>query len=88
MLSKIVVISAGALALTGAAFAQTPVPPSPHTAADPFTFMSDKELEEIAIKPGMSGPVLGMLSDHENYYVEVVGRTVSGEPEFHTLWIK
>jgi len=23
-----------------------------------------------------------MLSDHENYFVEVVGRTASGEPEF------
>ncbi len=87
MLSRILLMSAGALALTAAAFAQTPVPSSPHMAADPFTFKSDKELEGIAIKPGVPGPVLGMLSDHENYYVEVVGRTVSGEPEFHAHWI-
>ena len=73
--------------VASAAFAQTPLPTSPHMATDPFTFKSDKELDGMAIKPGSPGPVLGMLSDHENYYVEVVGRTVSGEPEFHAHWI-
>jgi mannose-6-phosphate isomerase-like protein (cupin superfamily) len=89
MLLNTMLVAAGALALTsGAALAQSAVPPtSPHLATDPFTYKSDKDLESIAIKPGVAGLTLGTLSDHENYYVLVVGRTETGEPEFHAHWI-
>jgi mannose-6-phosphate isomerase-like protein (cupin superfamily) len=81
-------VAAGALALTTAtALAQSAVLPSPHMATDPFTYRSDKDLEGMAIKPGVASPTLGTLSDHENYYVLLVGRTETGEPEFHAHWI-
>lgn len=88
MLLKTMFVAAGALALpTVVALAQGTAPPSPHSATDPFTYKSDRDLEDMAIKPGVAGPTLGMLSDHENYYVLLVGRTETGEPEFHAHWI-
>jgi hypothetical protein len=84
MLSRTLPILAAIALCTGTASAQTG---GGHAAApEPFTFHSDNDLGALSAKPGVS-PVLGMLSDHENYYVEVVGRTRSGEPEFHPHWI-
>ena len=88
MLLKTMLFAAGALAFTATgALAQSAAAPSPHSATDPFTYKSDKDLEGMAIKPGVAGPTLGTLSDHENYYVLLVGRTETGEPEFHAHWI-
>lgn len=78
--------TAGTLCLIPlAVFAQAP--PSPHLATEPFVFKSGKELEDMTTKPGAPSPVTSILSDHENYYVQAVARTQSGEPEFHTHWI-
>ena len=84
MFSKIS-LAAGILALSASAtFAQAS---GGHAAPpEPFTYHSDSDLQALAIKPG-AAPTIKMLSDHENYFVEVVGRTQSGEPEFHSHWI-
>src|SRR6202000_1230032 len=84
MLSKFLA-AASLLAVPAAALAQTA--PNGHGApAEPFIYKSDGDLQGMATKPGVT-PVLAMLSDHENYFVEVVGRTASGEPEFHPHYI-
>jgi mannose-6-phosphate isomerase-like protein (cupin superfamily) len=86
-----ILLAAGALALcasgafSSAVWAQAAA--NGHAAPpEPFTYKSDGDLGVLAAKPGVS-PVLAMLSDHENYFVEVVGRTKTGEPEFHAHWI-
>ena len=84
MLSKLLA-AASLLAIPAAALAQSA--PNGHAAPpEPFIYKSDGDLQGMATKPGVT-PVLAMLSDHENYFVEVVGRTASGEPEFHPHWI-
>ncbi|HEX3753546.1 MAG TPA: hypothetical protein VHV26_00585 [Rhizomicrobium sp.] len=85
MISKILPAAAGMLALSvSAALAQAA---GGHAAPpEPFIYHSDGDLQGMTSKPTL-GPVLSVLSDHENYFVEVVGRTKSGEPEFHSHWI-
>ncbi|HTT04054.1 MAG TPA: hypothetical protein VMF64_02105 [Steroidobacteraceae bacterium] len=84
MLATVGALAVGAVAVPSA---DSAAPTSPHLAADSFTFKSNKDLEDVAIRPGVAGASLGVLSDHENYFVEVVGRTQTGEPEFHAHWI-
>ena len=82
--TAISILSVGAtFLLATATLAQTPLHLAP---AEPFDFKSDKDLATSTTKPGVS-PVPSILSDHENYLVEVVARSKSGEPEFHTHWI-
>jgi len=69
--------------LATSTFAQTSLHLAP---TEPFVLKSDKDLDTSTIKLGIS-PVPSILSDHENYFVEVVGRSKSGEPEYHTHWI-
>jgi quercetin dioxygenase-like cupin family protein len=79
-------LPAAALALSATAVSAQ-APSNGHAAPpEPFTFRSDSDLAAMSVKPNKT-PVLGVLSDHENYFVEVVGRTKSGEPEFHSHWI-
>ena len=85
MLARILPLIAVFSLCAAAAGAQPPA--NGHAApAEPFTFKGDAELQAMAIKPG-AAITLGMLSDHENYYVQVAGRTTNGEPEFHPHWI-
>jgi len=70
------------LCLVGAAQAQT----TPHaTPPDAFRVFNDKELATLS--SGKGPLVLSTLSDHENFYVLVAGRTGPGEVEVHEHWI-
>lgn len=66
--------------------AQTAPPPKIQTPPEPFNFQSDADLHGHVIKPG-TPLILHVLSDHEDYLVEVVGRTTSGVPELHPHFI-
>lgn len=87
MKTMLAATAALAVGATAAPVADSAASTSLHLATDPFTFRSDKELENIVIRPGVAGPSLSVLSDHENYFIEVVGRTQTGEPELHAHWI-
>jgi mannose-6-phosphate isomerase-like protein (cupin superfamily) len=70
------------LLVTGAAIAQT----APHTTPpDAFRHFSDSELAKLAT--GKGPLTLATLTDHQNYYVLVAGRTGPGEVEVHEHWI-
>jgi len=71
-----------AVCLSGAAQAQT----APHaTPPDAFRHFSDAELAKLS--SGKGTLTLSTLSDHQNYYVLVAGRTGAGEVEVHEHWI-
>ena len=50
-----------------------------------FQYRGDADLAALVAKPGAL--TLSVLSDHENYYVQVAGRTGPGEVEVHRHWI-
>ena len=72
-----------ALCLTTAGQAQ----PAPHaTPPDAFRKFSDSDLAALA--SSSKGPLtLATLTDHENFYVLVAGRSGPGEVELHEHWI-
>ena len=81
-------ISTSILAMTlilcsaGAVLAQ----PAPHaTPPDAFRHFSDSELAKLST--GKGPLTLSTLTDHQNYYVLVAGRTGPGEVEVHEHWI-
>jgi beta-galactosidase beta subunit len=80
---KVSLLSIGfALCLAGAAHAQT----APHTTPpDAFRLFSDHDLAALA--SGKGALTLSTLTDHENFYVLVAGRTGPGEVELHEHWI-
>jgi len=54
--------------------------------AEPFKFMSAKEVDALTDKPG-PGAKTAFPVDHENYYVEYATRTDTGNvPEVHLHW--
>jgi quercetin dioxygenase-like cupin family protein len=66
-----------------AASAQTPLRSLP---AEPFKFLSAKDVDALTDKPG-PGAKTAFPVDHENYYVEYASRSAIGnEPEVHTHW--
>ena len=66
-----------------AAWAQTPLRALP---AEPFKFLSAKEVDALTDKPG-PGAKTAFPVDHENYYVEYASRgAIGNEPEVHTHW--
>jgi quercetin dioxygenase-like cupin family protein len=79
-------IAASLFALTlwaPAALAQTPLRSLP---AEPFKFLSAKEVDALTDKPG-PGAKTAFPVDHENYYVEYASRSNTGNvPEVHTHW--
>jgi quercetin dioxygenase-like cupin family protein len=69
--------------LAPAALAQTPLRSLP---AEPFKFLSAKDVDALTDKPG-PGAKTAFPVDHENYYVEYAMRSAAGnEPEVHTHW--
>jgi len=56
------------------------------TPEDGFQYLSAKDAVALVNKPG-PGPVLSLLSDHENYFSEVVARKTDGQVELHQHWI-
>ncbi len=69
--------------LAPAALAQTPLRSLP---AEPFKFLSAKEVDALTDKPG-PGAKTAFPVDHENYYVEYASRSnIGNEPEVHTHW--
>jgi quercetin dioxygenase-like cupin family protein len=69
--------------LAPAALAQTPLRALP---AEPFKFLSAKEVDALTDKPG-PGAHTAFPVDHENYYVEYASRSDTGNvPEVHTHW--
>src|SRR5882724_12844016 len=69
--------------LTPAALAQTPLRSLP---AEPFKFLSAKEVDALTDKPG-PGAKTAFPVDHESYYVEYASRSDTGNvPEVHTHW--
>ena len=60
--------------------------PAPHaTPPDAFRHFSDSELAKLST--GKGPLTLSTLTDHQNYYVLVAGRTGPGEVEVHEHWI-
>jgi mannose-6-phosphate isomerase-like protein (cupin superfamily) len=83
---KTLIAAAVLAASTSLAMAQTATPPKSQAPQDPFNFQTNDELHNHVIKPNT--PLqLHVLSDHEDYLVEVVGRTTSGVPELHPHFI-
>jgi len=80
---KIILLGIGlALCLSPAAHAQTVRHAAP---PDAFRHLSDQDLAKLATG---SGPLtLSTLTDHENFYVLVAGRSGPGEVEVHEHWI-
>jgi len=70
------------LCLAGAGHAQTTGHATP---PDAFRLFSDKDL--AGLSSGKGALTLSTLSDHENFYVLVAGRTGPGEVEVHEHWI-
>jgi hypothetical protein len=70
------------LCLAGAGHAQTV---GHATAPDAFRLFSDKDL--AGLSSGKGALTLSTLSDHENFYVLVAGRSGPGEVEVHEHWI-
>lgn len=69
--------------LAPAAFAQTSLRSMP---AEPFKFLSAKEVDALTDRPG-PGAKTAFPVDHENYYVEYAARTdVGNVPEVHVHW--
>jgi quercetin dioxygenase-like cupin family protein len=69
--------------LAPAALAQTPLRALP---AEPFKFLSAKEVDALTNQPG-PGAHTAFPVDHENYYVEYASRSDTGNvPEVHTHW--
>jgi quercetin dioxygenase-like cupin family protein len=65
------------------ALAQTPLRSLP---AEPFKFLSAKEVDALTDKPG-PGAKTAFPVDHESYYVEYATRTATGNvPEVHIHW--
>ena len=56
------------------------------TPADNFKYLSAADAAALVNKPGPA-PVVSLLSDHENYFSEVVARSTDGEVEVHHHWI-
>lgn len=71
-----------AVCLSGPVLAQ----PAPHaTPPDAFRHFSDSELAKLST--GKGPLTISTLTDHQNYYVLVAGRTGPGEVEVHEHWI-
>ena len=71
-----------AVCLSGSSQAQT----APHaTPPDAFRLISDAELAKLST--GKGALTLATLTDHQNFYVLVAGRTGPGEVEVHEHWI-
>lgn len=78
--------------LAGAALGQTSVQTSVQATAtghavppDAFRVFGDKELATLST--GKGALTLATLTDHENFYVLVAGRSGPGEVEVHDHWI-
>ena len=84
---------AGAFALLStAALAQAVAPAAVPGAMsghqpDAFKHLSVAEQAALVAKPGPGGLTLSVISDHENWYSEALGRTTSGVVEVHDHWI-
>ena len=79
-----ITVAIAALALFApAALAQV----TPHTQPpEEFKFLSAKDLGALVDKPG-PGPQVAYFGDHENYYVQYVTRTDTGnKAEIHVHW--
>ncbi|HEY5082896.1 MAG TPA: hypothetical protein VII48_00115 [Rhizomicrobium sp.] len=69
--------------LAPAALAQTPLRALP---AEPFKFLSAKDVDALTNQPGPDAHTAFPV-DHENYYVEYASRSDTGNvPEVHTHW--
>ena len=69
--------------LAPAALAQTALRAMP---AEPFKFLSAKEVDALTDRPG-PGAKTAFPVDHENYYVEYATRSDTGNvPEVHVHW--
>ena len=83
MLTRIASLLFAAALLAPAAMAQTPLRALP---AEPFKFLSAKDVDALTAKPG-PGAHTAFPVDHENYYVEYASRSATGNvPEVHTHW--
>jgi quercetin dioxygenase-like cupin family protein len=83
MRTRIASLLFAATLLAPAALAQTPLRNLP---AEPFKFLSAKDVDALTEKPG-PGAHTAFPVDHENYYVEYASRSALGnEPEVHTHW--
>jgi quercetin dioxygenase-like cupin family protein len=83
MLPRITACLFAAALLAPAASAQTPLRALP---AEPFKFLSAKEVDALTSQPG-PGAHTAFPVDHENYYVEYASRSDTGNvPEVHTHW--
>ena len=86
MMSRLLMAAVLSVCWAGTANAQTNALATGHAAPpDPFRVFSDKELATLS---SSKNPLtLSTLSDHENFYVLVAGRTGPGEVEVHEHWI-
>jgi mannose-6-phosphate isomerase-like protein (cupin superfamily) len=82
MMSRLLMAGAFFVCLVGTANAQATGHAAP---PDAFRVFSDKELTTLS--SGKGALTLSTLSDHENHYVLVAGRTGPGEVEVHEHWI-
>jgi quercetin dioxygenase-like cupin family protein len=83
MLDRIATLLLAAALLAPPACAQTLLHGAP---AEPFKFMSAKEVDALTDQPG-PGAKTAFPVDHENYYVEFAARTDTGNvPEVHVHW--
>ena len=82
MMSRLLMAAVFSVCWAGTASAQATGHAAP---PDPFRVFSDKELATLS---SSKNPLtLSTLSDHENFYVLVAGRTGPGEVEVHEHWI-
>jgi quercetin dioxygenase-like cupin family protein len=81
---RIVMAAAGGVLFASAALAQAP---AMHAApAEAFKYMTAKEVTALTDKPG-PGARTDIVSDHENYFVEYVTRSDTGNVvEVHAHW--
>jgi len=82
MIARLLMTGVLSVCLAGAANAQATGHGTP---PDAFRVFSDKDL--AGLSTGKAALTLSTLSDHENFYVLVAGRTGPGEVEVHEHWI-
>jgi len=82
MIARLLMTSVLSVCLAGAANAQATGHSTP---PDAFRVFSDKDL--AGLSTGKAALTLSTLSDHENFYVLVAGRSGPGEVEVHEHWI-
>ena len=90
MLSRIMLVAGAFGLLCSAALAQPAAPLAGPTMsnhpADAFKHYSAAELAGMVNKPDV-GPILGLISDHENWLSEMIARNGTGQVEIHDHFI-